>query len=199
MNVKSTIMAEEVKKEIIVSNPDNRKVLIDTYENGLLEPQLFLSSAFPKEITYRLLGLVKFPDGNFYPKYICETVSDFSLVLTGYPSYEEGINVINRVCFELTWQEGMLQAGSVKRSDLKYFDYRNEDLSYWLASPGIYGWYDNNHFGPGNVISGVTDSGYGGILQNSRCFISGYLPVRPTMVLNSKVVKSPLFDSLVKL
>ena len=199
MNVKSTIMAEEVKKEIIVSNPDNRKVLIDTYENGLLEPQLFLSSAFPKEIAYRLLGLVKFPDGNFYPKYICETVSDFSLVLTGYPSYEEGINVINRVCFELTWQEGMLQAGSVKRSDLKYFDYRNEDLSYWLASPGIYGWYDNNHFGPGNVISGVADSGYGEELRNSRCFISGYLPVRPTMVLNSKIVKSPLFDSLVRL
>ena len=71
MKPKSTIMAEEVKKEIIVSNPDNRKVLIDTYENGLLEPQLFLSSAFPKEIAYRLLGLVKFPDGNFYPKYIC--------------------------------------------------------------------------------------------------------------------------------
>lgn len=188
-DIGGSIRIKDVPNKVIVPNPGNREVTISSIEKGLVYPQLFISSAFPDEIPYKFLRFVKSTDGRVYPKYISEAVSEPELWLNGFPCYENGIEIINRICKELTQQKGLREAKSVTRSDLMFFDYKKEKLTYWLASPGVYGYYPNNHFGPGNVIEGITDSGYGTKIFKSKCFISGGLPVRPTMVLDVEVIR----------
>lgn len=188
-DIGGSIRIKDVPNKVIVPNPGNREVTISSIEKGLVYPQLFISSAFPDEISYKFLRFVKSTDGRVYPKYISEIVSEPELWLNGFPCYENGIDIINRICRELIWQKGLRKVNSVTRSDLAFFNYKEEKLMYWLASPGVYGYYPNNHFGPGNVIEGITDSGYGTKILKSKCFISGGLPVRPTMVLDVEVIR----------
>lgn len=192
MKVKPNITCDGIEREIIIPTPRERKVWVKPEENGYLREQLFISENLPSEITYEFIGLVRFPDGSLYPKYKANAVTVNELWLSSLSCYERGIETINRICWELTWQEGLIDARSIKKSDLKCFDYTKESFSYWLASPTIYDKDNVGKFGPGNVIDGIIDGGYGNKIYESEEFINGGLPVRPVIILATKVVENPL-------
>ena len=89
----------------------------------------------------------------------------------------------------------MLDAKSVKKSDLKFFDYEKERFPYWLASTGVGIDVYYCYFGPGTVRSGIVE-------VSSELFTSVGLSnefglgVRPVMVLASKIKKDrpPLIE-----
>ena len=80
----------------------------------------------------------------------------------------------------------MVNAQSIKKSDIEYFEYRREELNYWLASPGVDfdGFYC--YFGSGAVGSGYARADSDLFVSDGNSFES-WLGVRPTMVLKSKV------------
>ena len=184
----SVISESEVPTEIIVPNPGDRKVVITPEESGIDKKQVFTSDCLPDEIPYKFLGMVQYSDGSYYPKYVANVVTSQELGLNGKEGAENCIEVINKIAFGLTWQKGMLEAKSVKKSDLKFFDYKKEELLYWLASPGVV--IDNSgcYFGPGAVISGFADTGCA--LFYSDGYSNEYwLGVRPVMIISSKIKK----------
>ncbi len=200
MKAKSTIRIDELEKEIIVKIPRGRRVDFETSESGRLEPELFFSDYFfPEEIPYEFIGLVEFPDGNLYPKYKANIVSKQVLWFYGKASYENAIDIINKICWWFSWQEGMLWAGSIKKEDLQMFEYESEELSYWLASPGVYWNGKEKRYAAGNVFNGVIDGGYGVKVYNTRECISANFPVRPTMILNSKVIRDDLTNLIMSI
>ena len=184
----SVISESEVPTEIIVPNPGGRKVVITSEESGVYEEQVFTSDCLPDEIPYKLLGMVRYPDGSYYPKYVANVVTSQELGLKGRKGAENGVEIVNNIAFSLTWQQGMLDAKSVKKSDLKFFDYKKEELSYWLASPGVV--IDDSYcsFGPGAVLSGAAFTGCGSFASDGIS-IERWLGVRPVMVLASKIKK----------
>lgn len=191
-DVPSNMTLEEVPKEILVENPKGRELVIKPKESGWEKKQVFTSECLPDEIPYKLLGLVKFPGESVYPKYIADVLTDKELWLGGRAGYENGINIIDNIAWWLTYQEKMLEAKSIKRSDLEFFDYKKEKLAYWLASPGFYGNVRNAYFGPGIVD-------YGGVYcGNFNQFISdedlnaSKFAVRSVMILEAKVEFEPI-------
>ena len=182
----SAILESEVPTKIIVPNPGNREVVITPEESGIDKEQVFTSDCLPDEIRYKFLGMVQYPDGSYYPKYVANVVTSQELGLRGKEGVENSVEVINKIAFGLTWQKGMLEAKSVKKSDLKFFDYKKEKLTYWLASPGVYFGVSGCDFGPGAVLSGIAVTGVDlfGSVGISRV---GWLGVRSVMVLASKI------------
>ena len=200
MDIKPTIRLEEVPKTIILPNPGGRELVITPEESGMKEEQVFTSEDLPHEIPYELLGLVKFPDGSIYPKYRANVTTTKKLALKGKKGVNEGIDIINKVAWWLTYQEEiMLSAQSIKRSDLKKFEYKNEKLKYWLASPGVRICASSGcGFAPGAVFSGGARTGYALFVSVGGSY-EGWLGVRPTMVLKSKVQLEPPEISWVEL
>ena len=199
MDIKPTIRLEEVPKTIILPNPGGRELVITPEESGMKEEQVFTSEDLPDEIPYELLGLVKFPDGSIYPKYRANVTTTKKLALKGKKGVNEGIDIINKIAWWLTYQEEiMLSAQSIKRSDLKKLEYKNEKLKYWLASPGVV--IDDSYcvFGPGAVFSGAAVTSYDLFVYDDLSF-ELWLGVRPTMVLKSKVQLEPSETSWVEL
>ena len=188
MDIKPTIRLEEVPKTIILPNPGGRELVITPEESGMKEEQVFTSEDLPDEIPYELLGLVKFPDGSIYPKYRANVTTTKKLALKGKKGVNEGIDIINKVAWWLTYQEEiMLSAQSIKRSDLKKLEYKNEKLKYWLASPGSDGNGCRAAFGPGGVDNDNVHRGYGFMFfSHGRCY-AYKMAIRPTMVLKSKI------------
>ena len=186
MDIKPTIRLDELPKTIVLPNPGGRELVITPEESGVSKEQVFTSEDLPHEIPYELLGLVKFPDGNIYPKYRANVTTIKEQELCGARGVINGISIINKIAWWLTHQEDrMIIAQSIKYSDLKSFDYKNEKLKYWLAFPVLYA--SATDFPPGVVVNGHVD--YGGIM------FLGYavrMAVRPTMVLKSKVQLVPL-------
>ena len=135
-DVPSVMTLKEVPQEILVPNPGGREIGITPEESGYGEEQVFTSNCLSDEISYEFLGLIMFPDGSVYPKYKANVVTSEELYLKGRRGYQNGIDIINMVAWWLTWQEKMLEAKSIKMSDLECFDYESENISYWLASPG---------------------------------------------------------------
>lgn len=198
MKVKSIIKIDELEKEVVLKVPKGRRVDFETSESGRLEPELFFSDYFfSKEIPYEFIGLVEFPDGNLYPKYKANAVSKQVLWFYDKASYENAIDIINKICWWFTWQDGMLWAGSIKKTDLQMFAYESEELSYWLASPGVYWNGNEKRYAAGNVCHGVIDGGYGIKVYNTREYISAHFPLRPTMILNSKVIGDNLTNLII--
>ena len=185
----SVISESEVPKEIIVPNPGNRKVVITPEESGSDKEQVFTSDCLPDEIPYKLLGMVQYPDGSYYLKYVANAVTSQKLSLQGKEGTKNSVKIINNIAFFLTWQQRMLEAKSVKESDLEFFDYEKEkDLSYWLASPGVTYGGSGSSFGPGAVRSGVANTGVDLFYSDGYLYESG-LGVRPVMILSSKIEK----------
>ena len=125
----SIMTLEEVPQKILVPNPGGRELVITWKKSGMNEKQVFTSKCLPDVIPYELLGLVKFPDGSAYPKYRANVVTDKKLGLSGNRGYGNGISIIDKVAWWLTYQEKMLEAKSIKKDDLKFFDYKEERLS----------------------------------------------------------------------
>ena len=188
-NVHSVMRLEEVPQKILVPNPGGRKLVIKPEESGYDKEQVFTSEDLPDEIPYELLGLVKFSDGSIHLKYMANVVTSEKLHLNG--GYQNGIDIINKVAWWFTWQEGMIEAKSIKKSDLKYFDYKSENLSYWLASPVSRDNGSNAGFGPGAVLGGYVFCGYGGTFYSNGNWNANRVAVRPVMTLASKVQIDP--------
>ena len=188
MDIKPTIRLEEVPKTIILPNPGGRELVITPEESGMKEEQVFTSEDLPDEIPYELLGLVKFPDGSIYPKYRANVTTIKELELCGARGVINGISIINKIAWWLTHQEDrMIIAQSIKYSDLKSFDYKNEKLKYWLAFPGSDGNGCRAAFGPGGVDNDNVHRGYGFMFfSHGRCY-AYKMAIRPTMVLKSKI------------
>ena len=186
----SVILESEVPEEILVPNPGDRKVVITPEESGVEEEQVFTSDCLPDEIPYELLGLIRYPDGSYHPKYVANVVTTKKLWLEGISGYKNGIKIINRVACTLISQEGILKARSIKKSDLELFGYENEELSYWLSSPGTGFDLCSIGAGPGCVCNGEIKSGdfyaIGAVLFGIQNKPKG-MPIRPVMILKSKV------------
>ena len=182
----SVIPESELPSKIIVSNPGDRKVVITPEESGINEEQVFTSDCLPDEIPYKLLGMVQYLDGSYYPKYVANVVTSQELGLRGKEGAENSVEVINKIAFGLTWQQGMLEAKSVKKSDLNFFDYEKESISYWLASPGVYVNYSYYDFGPGAVRSGFAEAGFD-LFDSDGFSYEDWLGVRSIMILDSKI------------
>ena len=187
INVPSVINYTELPQRISLPNPKGRKIVIKPEESGRDREQMFTSKCLPDVIPYELLGLIKFPDGSVYPKYRANVVTKEKLWLEGENGYENAISIINKVAWCLTWQERMLEAKSIKWSDLKYFDYESEELSYWLASLNSYEYYrDFYEYGLGSGKVDYGEVSYTGSLIFNHIGMYGRA-VRPVMVLASKV------------
>ena len=199
MDIKPIIRLDEVPKTIILPNPGGRELVITPEESGVEGEQVFTSEDLPDEIPYELLGLVKFPDGSIYPKYRANVITTKELGLKGEKGVNESVDIINKIAWWLTYQEEiMLTAQSIKRSDLKKFDYENEKLDYWLASLGVYVGVTVCLFGPGAVSNGDAIAGVG--LFNFDGYSREYwLGVRLAMILKSKVQFDPPKISWVEL
>ena len=196
-DVPSIMSLEEVPQKIWVPNPGKRKLVIKPEESGYDKEQVFTSECLPDEIPYEFLGLTKFPDGRVYPKYRANVVTKTELRLEKGTGYENGVSTIDKIVWWLTVQEKMLEAKSIKKSDLKYFDYESEGLSYWLASPTIYirhGYISGYEeaLGLATVIRG--NFSYNNALFNnysSMVWYNDMQAVRPVMLLASKVQIDP--------
>ena len=91
----SVIPESEVPTEIIVPNPGDRKVVITPEESGIYEEQVFTSDCLPDEIPYKFLGMVQYPDGSYYPKYIANVATSQKLGLRGKEGEKNGVEVMN--------------------------------------------------------------------------------------------------------
>lgn len=125
-----------------------------------------------------------------HPKYRANVVTSKWLCLKGMRGYQNGIDIINKVAWWLTWQEKMIEAKSIKMSDLECFDYENENLSYWLASPSSYSGGSDALFGPGVVGDGDVYCG-GGMFNSGGGWSANRMAVRPVITLASKVQIDP--------
>ena len=190
--VPASMTLEEVPQEILVKNPRKRGVVIEPQSSGWKEKQVFKSECLPDEIPYKLLGLVKFPDRTVYPKYRANVVTDKELCLRGILGSKNGISIIDTVAWWLTWQKNMLEAKSIKRSDLEFFDYKKEKLAYWLASPSSYGVGSYARFGPGAVDGGCVCCGVNNLVDSDGSCYAGRMAVRPVMILEAKVEFEPI-------
>lgn len=190
-NVPSVMKPEEIPRKVLVTSPRERSYEIPPQYSGYYDNQVFTSESLPDEILYELLCIVKYPDGSLYPKYRANVVTKTELCLNGKAGYENCINMIHGIAWWLTWQEKMLEAKSIESSDLKFFDYKKEKLSYWLASPCSYAHGVYTRFGPGSVENGVyckfRDIDL--IIKRGDYWITKKtLAVRPVMILTSKVI-----------
>ena len=186
-DIPSIMTLEEVPKEVLVPNPGGRELVITPKESGWNEEQVFTSKCLPDIIPYELLGFIKFPDGSVYPKYRANVITDKELWLKGRTGYEKGMSIIDKVAWWLTYQEKMLEAKSIKQPDLEFFNYKEEILSYWLASPGSYRGGSAARFGPGVVGDGSVCCGRYYLFNSYGYWRARRMAVRPVMNLASKV------------
>ena len=182
MNVSKFITLKEAKKSIVVPNPGERSLMIRSIDSGYENNQVFSSEVFPEKIKGNFLGLVETMKGIAHPAYVLN-VTNKELYLRGNKGYENGPAIMNGICNTILNQDGILKVRSVKWSDLKAFNYRQErQPCYWLASLSVYVYSDNNYqysicyVNRGNAIN----LGYGDYGYNS-CYI------RPVVVLDSIV------------
>lgn len=189
----SVILENEVPEEILVPNPilDRRKVVITPEVSGFKEEQVFTSDCLPNEIPYKLLGIVEYPDGSYYPKYVANVVTSQELLLEGERGARNGVEVINKVAFVLTWQQGMIEAKSINRSDLKFLNCKREEISYWLASSSdSYVIGKDEIFGPEAVFVSRVYRDEDGTFASYGRWRAIKKPVRPTAILSSKIQRS---------
>ena len=199
MKVKPTVRFEDIEKEILVKSPKKREISISKESSGWIGVQTFRSEDLPDEILYKFIGLVKFPNGNIYPKYIANCVTKRYFYMKRLQGIENGIYAINKIAWWLTYQEGMIFTGSVKHSDLKHFDYKSENLSYWLASLGINKNTNFTELKPEAVTRDSRGKGEAKLLFVSEFWSAYGLPIRPIIVLNSKVEIETVDTNLIKL
>ena len=189
----SVILENEVPEEILVTNPilGRRTVVITPEVSGFKEEQVFTSDCLPNEIPYKLLGIVEYPDGSYYPKYVANVVTSQELLLEGERGARNGVEVINKVAFVLTWQQGMIEAKSINRSDLKFLNCKREEISYWLASSSdSYVGIKDEIFGPEVVFANRVYRDEDGTFASYGRWRAIKKPVRPTAILSSKIQRS---------
>ena len=184
-DIPDVMSLEEVPQEILVKNPGERTIVITPEESGWNEEQVFTSECLPDIIPYKLLGFIKFPDGNAYPKYRANVVTYKKLGLKGQEGYENGISIIDKIAWVLTWQEKMFEAKSIAKSDLRFLDYEKEEFSYWVTSTDICVNEGNPNFDfleNGNVFKGFSS-----LLYSDGYWNADNRVIKPVMIMKSKI------------
>lgn len=160
MDIKKTIPFDVIPKTFIVPNPKSPIIHIVTpEESGYNHLQVFTQNTFCQNITSQFIGLSKTDDGNAHPTYASEVTTQ-DLFLGGKKGYYNGPDILNKICKETFSQTGFLSARSINESDLQFFNYKNEKLDYWVATP-----VKENHFFYMYAISNGEDRAY--FLSNS--------------------------------
>ena len=182
MHVSKFITLQGAKGSINIPNPGGRSLIIRSIDSGYENNQVFTSEVFPEKIKGKFLGLVETMKGIAHPAYVLN-VTNKELHLRGSKGYEYGPSIMNGICNKLLNQDGILEARSIKWSDLEAFNYKQEKQPcYWLASLNVYVYSGNEsqysicYVNKGNAIN----LGYGNNGYNS-CYI------RPVVVLDSIV------------
>ena len=158
----STITVSELPREIIVSNPGNRKIVITPEESGIGKEQVFTSDCLPDEIPYRLIGAVRYPRSiRYYPRYVANVVTSQKLKL-GLIKKQEVENRIDELVKALTFQANVVVAEGIKVTDFNFLE------NYALKDCGMY-W----------PVDDITRFGIGAIKG---------LGVRPAMVISSEII-----------
>lgn len=134
MKFPESMTYKEVQTTIMVRNPGGRIVIVRAEESGYKKSQIIDSSIFPQEIHGRFICLTKDNLGDIHPVYLLE-VSNEEIFLHGCIACLCGPKTLNNICEELLLQEGIIEARSIRSSDLPKFDYKADTKSkYWIAS-----------------------------------------------------------------
>lgn len=141
MKVEEFTTFDRVEETIQIQVQQDRSVLIPSIISGYKVDQVFTSNDLPEVVTARYIGLAKDKRKGGHPTYIVEPTTKI-LRLRGENGYDNGPGILNRICRTLFSDEGVLTARSVKKSDLKRFDYKHENYRYWIASNEVE-LYDN--------------------------------------------------------
>lgn len=165
-DIPQCLRLEEIPVRVLVPNPGGIEIQVRLYNyvtHSLYHT--FTSEDLPDVISYSFLGLVHYPNGYVYPRYKSNSVTKAKF-------YSDGSNLteyLNEVAKALTFQEKMLDADSINKSDLTTFDFSRSSISYFVA-----GMYSDKFI----------KAGYG------LCTKSGdiELPVCPAMTLDCKII-----------
>lgn len=184
MIVEREISRDNVKRTVIIPNPMNRKVIVKPNESGYDKKQIFTNGIFPNKIEAKFLGFSRTDDGKIHPAYLLGVTSDV-LWLGAKRGYDNGIDIMDKICETFMGQKGVLKSRSIRESDLNFFRYECEKLEYWLATrcqdPSViytYYYLKTIQFGKANRC----------YLYNSyesssiRCY-----PIRPVVILDTVV------------
>ena len=185
MIVAREIPCTNVKKSIIIPNPMNRKVIVKPSKSGYDKKQVFTNGIFPNKIDANLLGFSRTDDGKIHPAYLLVDTTKEPLYLGEKRGYDNGIDIMDKICENLISQEGILECRSIMESDLKFFKYEDEKLDYWLATKNetrniIYNYFYMKAIQEGMIISCYLFNSYE--LSGIRCY-----PIRPVVILDTVV------------
>lgn len=199
MDIKE-ITLDEAKNPIVVTIPEGRSYTVKAEESGYTKDQVFTRDDFPSEINGNYIGLVKTKEKLCYPMYaISPTIKP--LYLSGIEGYRNSSAILNNVCSALINNDDFFAVRSIKESDLKKFNYKEENITtcidafqYWIASSSC---LVKNNFE--SMISGHLTVGkvvWDEISQSKIYFKVGehdiclpdYASIRPVVILNSVVV-----------
>lgn len=134
MNLRDVTTFEKVEDVIQIPIPQDREILIPKALSGYKEDQVFASADLPKEVSAQFIGLVKDGKGGGHLTYVVEPISK-ALRICGENGFYYGSGILHMVCKKLLLQEGIITARSIKRADLKKFNFKHEKYEkYWVAS-----------------------------------------------------------------
>lgn len=174
-----------LKTNISLSNQGGRICKVGFKESGWCREQVFTSEDLPDIIPYELIGLVKSQDGAVWPKYKAKVVTRNKLYLSGKIGLKNGIEIMNRICHELCYQDGFFDAKSIKRSDLQSLG--DEKLSYWIASQSTDGIMSVENLGEDIPVYGASPCSSNSMIFSHNLYDDTAFPIRPTIVLKIKV------------
>ncbi len=179
------ITDDMLKSNIMLPNPGERVCTISSRETGCYQEQVFTSEDLPKKIPWKLIGLVKFPDGRLRPKYKAEVVTETKLYLKGRRGRKNGVDIINRICHELCFQDGFFDAKGIKRSDL--IDEGDEKLSYWLDSSTDDEIISVVDFSGDIIVCGSSPCSSNSMIFSQTLSDETGFAVRPTIILDVEI------------
>lgn len=181
-----SIQYSAIEPVIKIKRPKNRSCSISFKESGWFKKQTFTSNVFPNEVPFEFIGIVKTSDGIIRPKYKSKIVTSKNLYLTGKSGIRNGVSIMNRICYELFSLNGILDARSINRSDLR--DMGDEKLSYWLASPVSDAVLSVVDFGEDIVVYGSSPCSTSSMIFSYDLSKDVGFPIRPVIILNTEVV-----------
>lgn len=174
-----------LKTNILLSNPGGRICEVSFKESGWYKEQVFTSEDLPDKIPYELIGLVKLQNGSVRPKYKAKVVTKGKLHLDGRIGLKNGIQIMNRICYELCYQDGFFDAKSIKRSDLQSLG--DEKLSYWLASQSTDGIMSVENLGKDIPVYGASPCSSNSMIFSHNLYDDTAFSVRSVIVLKIEV------------
>ena len=192
MYIAKPIIPEGVDETIVITRRATPSYVVYPNKSGWHRRQIFTSEDLPIEVPFRYVGMVRVSEEISFPKYKAQVVTRNELRLLGERGRKNACDILNNVCRTLFEnQDGIFCVNSIKRTDLNSDGSEDISDSYWLASSIP------------NAVLGVVNLGSdipicGSVPGNKNSMIFSYslddvttLAIRPTIVLNKKIVINP--------